>query len=265
MENINSKQKSPAPLYSFAYLGNFNEKLKYLSTIAEQENWYYDNDKMSDEEKETGILFQYIHHTFSKALDDDLILSNDTSAIMNTGLLTKQGEEIYMLFTKNSYPGKQDWFFKSFYRESSHDIPLEFRDQLPQHIDYFKDSPESYYFNPSLPIHSNLEHIIDDNFQRLPKAMRELPEDILSSVLSSQISIIEKRLLRNNRLAIPQYYKKKIMYLIPLSFGDEVIALAIQRDGNTYRVNTILTKEMAYCNARLLMKPESNWLTNESN
>ncbi|HAB60375.1 MAG TPA: hypothetical protein DCE48_06645, partial [Lachnospiraceae bacterium] len=95
----------PAPLYSFAYVGNFNEKLKYLSTIAEQENWYYDNDKMSDEEKETGILFQYIHHTFSKALDDDLILSNDTSAIMNTGLLTKQGEEIYMLFTKNSYPG----------------------------------------------------------------------------------------------------------------------------------------------------------------
>ncbi|TDM03702.1 DUF3825 domain-containing protein [Macrococcus carouselicus] len=260
--NYNNSRNQP-PLNKFAFLGNFNDKLIYLSKLAEPENWYYDSPKMNENEKETGVLFQYIHHTFSKAFDDNLILMNDDYAIMNTGLLSKQGEEIFMLFSRNKYPDKQDWFFKSFYKQSSHDIPVEFRHQLPQHIDYFKKTPESYYFNPSLKIHSNLEHIIDDNFDRLPKAMRELPEDILSSVLSAQISIIEKRLLRNNRLAIPQYYNKKIMYLIPLAFGDEVIALAIEKHDNSYRVNTVLTKEMAYCNARLLMKPESNWLTNE--
>ncbi|PXC43252.1 hypothetical protein C9762_16605, partial [Listeria monocytogenes] len=30
-----------------------------------------------------------------------------------------------------------------------------------------------------------------------------------------------------------------------------------------YRINTILTPGMAYCNARLIMKPESNWLNNK--
>lgn len=188
-----NKMSSKPPLNSYAYLGKFNEKLIYLSKIAEQENWYYDNPKMkTEEEKKTGILYQYIQHTFTKALDDNKILSDENHSIMNTGLLTNQGEEIYMLFNKNRVIGKQNWFFDSFYKESSHDIPEEFRDKLPSHIDYFEQLPEMYYFNPSLKIHSNKDHIINDNFDRLPKAMRELPEDILSSVLTSQITILEK-------------------------------------------------------------------------
>ncbi|MDY4795664.1 MAG: DUF3825 domain-containing protein [Dialister sp.] len=39
------------------------------------------------------------------------------------------------------------------------------------------------------------------------------------------------------------------------------MALAIEKTStNQYRANTIFTREMAYEKARLLMKPESNWL-----
>lgn len=260
---MSQSYKNLPPLKTFAYLPKFNEKLKYLASIVEPENWYYDNPNvMSEEEKNVGVLFQYIQHTFSKAQDENKIVKDDESAIMNTGLLSPQGEEIFMLFSKNKIEGKQKWFFNSFFKESAREIPIPLRDKLPQHIDYFSNEPENYYFDPSLKIHGNLKHIIEDNFDRLPKAMKELPEDVLPSVLDSQIKILEKRLLRNNRLAVPQYYNKKIMYLVPLKFGDDTIALAIEKNENTYRVNTILTKDMAYCNARLIMRPESNWLTN---
>ncbi len=53
------------------------------------------------------------------------------------------------------------------------------------------------------------------------------------------------------------------MYLAPLMIGKEVVPVAIERNDDTYRINTILTPGMAYCNARLVMKPESNWLKNK--
>ena len=56
------------------------------------------------------------------------------------------------------------------------------------------------------------------------------------------------------------------MYLVPINIpiDDEkrvTMALAVElTQQNQYRANTIFTKEMAYEKARLLMKPESNWL-----
>ena len=56
------------------------------------------------------------------------------------------------------------------------------------------------------------------------------------------------------------------MYLVPIKISNadgnfETMALAVEKTAtNQYRANTIFTKEMAYEKARLVMKPESNWL-----
>lgn len=61
---------------------------------------------------------------------------------------------------------------------------------------------------------------------------------------------------------IPLYYKNKITYLLPLKLRDYYLALVTEKfDDDKYRANTIFTPEMAYMEARLLMKPETNWLT----
>lgn len=39
------------------------------------------------------------------------------------------------------------------------------------------------------------------------------------------------------------------------------MSLAVEEVNNRYRANTIFTLEMAYKHARLLMKPEADWLT----
>lgn len=253
-----------APLKRFSVLGNFNDKLLYLAEqLAEPENWHYENPKITAKQKKYGVLFQYIYHTFSKNQDEGNLVIEDGFCIMNTGLLTTSGEEIFMLFSENTRAGEQEWFFNSFYRASDRKIPESMRGKLPRHIDYFDGNPEDMYFNPRLTLLYNMEHIIKDNYERLPASLRQLDDSLLVSVLNSQAEQMKKRILRNNRLVVPQYYGKTIMYLAPLKFGKDVVPLAIEKNKNSYRINTILTPGMAYCNARLIMKPESNWLQNE--
>ncbi len=272
MENNYNQMEEFPPLRKYAYIGNrehFMRKLKYLASLAEEESWYYDNPSYStEEEKEYAVLYSYILHTFSKALDENKIYETNTHAIFNTGLLTKLGEEIYMLFEINTrYESDPEnnpkWYFKIFVQQSNHEIPQNMRAHLPEHIDYFESCPSDLYFDTKLKITSNLHHVLIENRERLPEGAQLFSDEILLQIIGSAEQQMKKRILRNNRLVVPQYYNKKIMYLAPLMIGKEVVPVAIERNDDTYRINTILTPGMAYCNARLVMKPESNWLKNK--
>ncbi|EFP3893907.1 DUF3825 domain-containing protein, partial [Listeria monocytogenes] len=137
------------------------------------------------------------------------------------------------------------------------------RGSLPEHIDYFASNPQDMYFNTKLNVLYNMEHIVEENFTRLPEGIQQLDKSIIITILNSSTEQMKKRILRNNRLVVPQYYNKRIMYLAPLRFGKDTLPLAIEKHIDSYRINTILTPGMAYCNARLIMKPESNWLNNK--
>lgn len=255
------------PLRIYAFIGlneQFIAKLKYLATLAEPENWYYANPNRERDEAydSVAVLYQYIMHTFSKAQDDNKIVESDTHAIFNTGLLTVNGEEIYMLFEMNERETPK-WYLSNFLKESAHEIPQDLRNKLPDHVDYFAQNNEAAYFDSSLPIIGSFDHIVNDNFERLPEVLKTLPHNMVSDYLNGSIEVMRKRILRNNRLVVPQYYNKKITYLVPLKIGDETIPLALERHDSTYRINTILTNGMAYCNARLVMKQESDWLLNK--
>jgi len=255
------------PLRKYAFIGNRNHflnKLKYLSVLAENENWHYDSGQMNltEEEKNYGVLFQYIHHTFAKALEEESIIETETHSIMNTGLLTENGEEIYMLFEINQVENAQKWYLTGFFKASNHHIPQNMRDKLPEFTDYFDNQSDMMYFDLNLEIYPNYDHIINDHLDRLPADIRALDIDIIRTILSSAHTNMKKRILRNRQLVVPQYYNKKIMYLVPLKIGKTDVPAAIEKHENSYRMNTIFTKDMAYCNARLLMKPESNWLIN---
>ena len=71
------------------------------------------------------------------------------------------------------------------------------------------------------------------------------------------------------RTAIPIYYpgQKQISLLLPLALVDEDnidAALVLEAtDSGAYIAHTILTLEMAYTNARLITRPDSDWLMAE--
>ena len=76
---------------------------------------------------------------------------------------------------------------------------------------------------------------------------------------------MKKKVAANYKMAVPQYYSGKIQLLLPLCLVDPNkpdLALVVSKNsvGNYYQGHTCLTLEMAYNNARLNAKPESNWL-----
>ena len=131
---------------------------------------------------------------------------------------------------------------------------------------YWKNYEELYY-NPDLDIVFNFDHIIDDNWDRIKNELGEtFNKPIVKQMLIGAINETKTRIKRNMRLVVPQFYRDKIMFLVPIVFqvtDDNFVTLALaveKMNANQYRANTIFTLEMAYGKARQLMKPESNWL-----
>ena len=88
----------------------------------------------------------------------------------------------------------------------------------------------------------------------------------LEELLTKAIERAIERIKWNYKTAIPQYYAKakKIQLLLPLCIDDPRkvdVALAVEREQAVYVGHTILDLNWAYSNARLITRPDSDWLT----
>lgn len=251
----NDQEKSL--LQRFALLGKSEVKDAFfndLIQLAEPEIWVTPESGYSYD-----ILFSYFHNTFEKAAKDGLILfsQNEDFACFNTGLLTTNGEDVIALFNKfaNKYCSYHLFGFR---KESDRQIMENFC-ETPKVVQYF-ENPEKIYFNPNFEVIKNLDHILDDNFDRFPEVLRDKGKVHIKSLLIHALDLTIKRCQRNYRIAVPQYYLEKITYLLPVDLDGHKMALAVEEINKRYRANTIFTLDMAYKNARLLMKPEADWL-----
>lgn len=256
---LNSKKNDSELIWQFAFLGNEKsreEKLAELSKMAEKEKW-----TSKDSSWNNDILYSYIVHTFNKAAKDNLVIINDSEeyAIFNTGLLTENGEDIICLFNEFRGSDYYHWHLSGFRKESDWDI-MNYFNETPEVISYF-DDPSKIYFNPNKELVKNLDHILDDNIVRFSSVLQEKGKTYINSLLTYALDLTIKRCQRNYRIAVPQYYMEKITYLLPVVLDGELMSVAVEEVNNRYRVNTIFTVDMAYKNARLLMKPEADWLT----
>lgn len=249
-------------LFTFAYCGtqeSFDKTLDYLASIAEDEKWSFDGGEHN------SILKSYINKTFSQCYAQSKILYTEKNdyACFNTGLMTKNGQDIIAIFDSNRKPEGQPWHLKCF-KDVTDRFFMNLFSRIPEIATYITDF-EELYFDPSRDIAINIDHIMDDNWERIKSAV-PLSRSLVMGLLSGAVINARERVRRNMRLVIPQFYNDRIMYLMPIQFpiddnNTKTMALAIERTENgQYRANTIFTTEMAYEKARLLMKPESNWL-----
>ena len=201
---------------------------------------------------DNGILTNYIAKTYERLHSERKIVFGTNYALFNTGLYTKYYEEIY------AYQTRSDILFLTAYELSSLGIT-----ERPERADYF-NKPELLIFDWHYPIDIQYKHILDDerNKERLPKEF--LQSNNMINILNGAIETMKKRVSCNYRLAIPQYYDGKIQLLLPLCLMSDSkpdVAIAVTRKENCYQGHTCLTLEMAYNNARVITKPESNWLS----
>ncbi|MBR2870928.1 MAG: DUF3825 domain-containing protein [Clostridia bacterium] len=249
-------------LFDYAFCGTkdgYNNMLEYLAKIVEPENW-------SNEESSVGVLYKYVAGTFKQCYKQNKIIKTDDEnySCFNTGLLTPNGNDVVAIFEKNN---KEDslllWRLQSF-RDITERNFLNIFSKVPELATY-TNNYEELYFKPDIQIVVSTDHILDDNWERI-KEVIPLDKSVVKTLLIGVVEETKKKIKRNMRLVVPQFYNNQIMYLMPIEIPvsdnkKETMALAVELTStNQYRANTIFTKSMAYEKARLLMKPESNWL-----
>jgi hypothetical protein len=281
-------------IFDFALVTEWDARLQDLATLAEPERWKYHR---IPSPASFPVLDSYIRHTFARLSEQDKVLTTTTTASFNTGLLTPSQEQIYGVFNiaarfdsqQPTGPSNKRWFLKGWARAG--DRLLTGFAQLPPLATYWED-PAELIFNPSLQLELNLDHIIRDNLRRFPEELGgelgktgiPMDEDLvgddderdqgvetesvkvplaLRNALEGAMKHSIRLAQRSYRIAVPQFHRGHIQLLLPLYMRDADnvdLALTMERHGSWYRGATVLYPDWAYRHARLLARPNSEWL-----
>lgn len=241
----------------------WTDSLEALADLAESEEWT----GLSVSRSPLPILNQYLRYTYQRvAMEGKIEVSEDGEyASFNTGLLTRHAEEIFGFFQRNKAANAQPWFFLRWATESDRDIMRLFP-EVPQLAEYFSNAGDLVY-DWHRELKFNFEHILGDNIDRFPQELQDSPARARSALVSAT-DLTLKRVRRNYKLIVPQWYPNLgedgsgfFMPLDLLHTGTTDLALVVSAVGErTYRAHTVLTLEMAYANARLVARPDSDWL-----
>lgn len=244
--------------------------LATLAGMAQTEDWEYRN--VADP-RPLPILRNYVAYSFRRAQFQGRIAEAEsrdgqTVRAFNTGLLTNHFEPIFGYFVpQSSLSFPQPWFLQGFYRES--DYRLMAFQQLPQRATYFGE-PADLLYNPNYSLRVQYDHIVNDNLDRFPEPLRA-NEPRRTETVRLAIKQAEFRVNQNYKTAIPQFYwpsrdatdPGRIQLLLPLCLENSAkadLALSVDKEGAVYRAATVLTLDMAYNNARLVARPDREWL-----
>lgn len=244
-------------LFQFSWFPDFYNSIEELRDSAMTENWDYI-------QRPTGkipVLSNYVHHTFHKIQAEGKIEYKGDFCCFNTGLVTENQEEIYGYFQRNKKPGTTIPFYFIGWRKSSHRDLSKFT-KLAEVATYI-NNPADLIYDINLELRTNIDHIIQDNKARFPAPFDTMDNYLLANILHGTIQDAKRRVKRNYKTAIPQFYNGKLQLLLPLCLltkSKADLALVIEKENNVYRASTCLTLDMAINNARLIAKPDDEWL-----
>ena len=247
----------------FALCRNLDGKLKELARLAQDENWDY---RFTKSQRPFPILRSFVFYTFARLETEEKIATASGSdgervACFNTGLATERQEAIFTVFRQHQggAPGDPPWVLDQFAKES--DRVLTHFGQRPDIANYFSD-PSELLYDTRIELVVDVDHVIGDNRARFPEELRH-SDFALRGALDAAILAAKRRVRRNYKAAIPQYHRGTLQLLLPLCLvrPDRAdLALVVARENEVYRASTVLTLDMAYNNARLVARPDTEWL-----
>lgn len=266
MENISDK------IFEVAYIKDWFKEIDELEQLAAPETWKFSKDNPNYVNNKNPILENYIKHTFKRLANErnsadneekanKIIYKTEKKLVFNTGLFTTNYSQIFGVMTKNRNPeNKFEYYFSGFVDESSgyfEDMP-----DLPRRAKYFSDITD-LVFNTELPLRVSTHHILgnQENLLRIPEKYRN--EKNLITLFTGAVDLAQKIIQSNYKAAVPQFYDNQISFLLPICLEDPNkadVSLSVRKNNNCYNGVTCLTLDMAYNNARLICKPDSDWL-----
>lgn len=245
----------------FAYFpGELDDTVDTLAVLAEDEEWDYQFTK-TDFSK--PILVNFLKYTYKRLTEERKVgLSDDGQfACFNTGLVTEHQEPVYALFEANRKADSNPWVFRSWVSKGQRDLNVF--PELPDIAHYF-DDPTCLVFDARRDFRVNVEHIIEGTPRdRFPDPYKSMDDYALQTVLRGAIDNARERVRRSYKTAIPHYFSGEVQLLLPLCLSNPKradLAMVVERHSTFYRAATCLTLDMAYTDARLIAKPDKDWL-----
>mgnify|MGYP003585451098 CR=1 FL=1 len=244
-------------------MGSPQKWIPALKELASAEPWDVTG------KPESRILRNYFKHTYLRQRElPGHLVEVDARMAWNTGLVDVNGVDIVAEFKQrdDGNDGPQ-WTWTRF---------MTIEDQRAR--DWRTASRALWWDDTSDLIYDvrrgsptvSSQHIVGERNERLPKDMLHFTPSDLARALHEATQEAVRRIAQNYKTAIPQYYRTRggkdpgsIQLLLPLRFPGKAkpsLALAVRREGDGYYGATVLPMDAAYTYARLLTKPDTEWL-----
>lgn len=241
------------------------EAYRELADLAEPEDWSIPEEDDRGTLARLPLLESYIRYTFARLEEQDAIAigqsaDGTTVAAFNTGLVTLNQEEIYGFFTSRGASEAHKWRFVAWTKASDNRNAGVFAPR-PRLARYWED-PTVLFYDARRPLILDWGHFVDDNIQRYPEEYRDEPARARAATMFA-VEVAKQRVQRNYKTAVPQFHRGEVQLLLPLSLdgsGRAQLALVVRQAGAEYIGETVLTLSMAMKNARLLSRPDRDWL-----
>jgi hypothetical protein len=278
------RDQDPASVFSHFYPigGDYDEPFRIVAgqTIDGLAAWNFHQPRfMAKYRADVPKLKNYLNYTFKRLIDLEpnssgryFVSSKDEEWIsFNTGLHNVHGADMLAIFQKykqrsnGAHRAVPDYVFKGCYAPNDRQYRERFGINIPE-IAWYSEDSRDFVFNTRYRLERDVfDHLFDRAKERagLPNAQDEVVRNYLRGALENLVPKIK----RNYKVAIPVWYveEKRMQLLLPfVSASDlnDVSCFLVERDDNTesYRLKTIFDLDQAYFSARLITRPDKEWL-----
>lgn len=286
-KSLFKQYKDQPPETAFAHFYAVNQdydepyKLVARQTVDGFSAWGFQQDRFVQKYANSAVpkLKNYLNYTFKRLVELDgsepgkhFVYSSDGDWIaFNTGLQNQHGADLIATFERyrpkpNSAPRVvPDYVFKGCCAPNDKGFRDHFGTQSPEIAWYSLDSRD-YVFDTSYVLERDVfDHLFERAKERagLPNA----PDEVVRNYLRGALENLVPKIKRNYKVAIPVYYveEKRMQLLLPFvsaSNSNDISCFLVDRDDQTkhYRLKTIFDLDQAYFSARLITRPDKDWL-----
>jgi hypothetical protein len=267
----------------YAINGDYDEPYRIIATQTMDgvAAWQFQQPRFIQKYPSTKFpkLLNYLNYTFKRLLELEqahpgkhfLFSNNGLWATFNTGLQNIHGSDLLVVFERyKQRPGfapkpVSDWVFKGCYTPAQKVYRDLFGKDIPEIASYSRDSRD-YVFETSYHLERDMfDHLFDRAKERagLPNAS----DEVIRNYLRGAIENLVPKICRNYKVAIPVYYveEQRMQMLLPFesaSNPNDISSFLVDRDDHArvYRIKTIFDLDHAYFAARLITRPDKDWL-----
>jgi len=262
---------------------DYEEPFKSLArtTVDGYDAWEFQQPRFKAKYSTSAVpkLKNYLNYTFVRLISLEQItpgqffhFSDDQQWVcFNTGLQNAHAVDLVAIFQKYKPRDgineqiKPDWVYKGCYASNDRQYRNHFGNGVPD-IAWYSTESKDFIFDTSYHLDKeSFDHLFERAKER--SGLSSASDEVVRNYLRGAIENLVPKIRRNYKIAIPVYYveEKRMQLLLPFvsaSDANEISCFLVERDdtNKTYHLKTIFDLDQAYFSARLITRPDRDWL-----